>query len=152
MASPLQKELLMLAIILAVGAFVVYQFLPDVKEYVGLDEHEDDNEEEDEEDEPPCSDCDQQQKTVGETDPSEILKGVKRGSMITYPESTRTIADSLYGVNRAQGICGRDTEGNLESALAKAKEGYNQKDCRVNRYYNMPAHLESAILGKAKIY
>ena len=152
-----QKEMAMM-VFLVIGALVLillYFFLP--KAPTSLDAHEEEMEmkEEKEMQQQPattgCTDCDSKQDMVGETDPSKILKGVKQGSMITYPESTRSIADSLYGVNRAEGICGRDTASNLDAALSRAKDQYEKQDCRVKRYYNMPAHLESAILGKSKI-
>tara|TARA_B100000965_G_C19599460_1_gene761795 strand:+ start:1934 stop:2398 length:465 start_codon:yes stop_codon:yes gene_type:complete len=147
-----QKEMGMMALAAIVIIALLYVFLP--KAPTSLDAHEEEMEEEEEMQQQPasaCTDCDSKQDMVGETDPSEILKGVKQGSMITYPESTRSIADSLYGVNRAEGICGRDTASNLDAALSRAKDQYEKQDCRVKRYYNMPAHLESAILGKSKI-
>lgn len=148
-----QKEMGMIALAAIVIIALLYVFLP--KSPTGLEHHEQEMEEEEEMQQQPattgCTDCDSKQDMVGETDPSEILKGVKKGSMITYPESTRSIADSLYGVNRAEGICGRDTASNLDAALSRAKDQYEKQDCRVKRYYNMPAHLESAILGKSKI-
>lgn len=151
-----QKEIGMAFAILAIVVVLLHIFLP--KAFISFfqipyaQETEDDIQEEEEQPATGCTDCDSiKQDVVGETDPSEILKGVKQGSMITYPESTRTIADSLYGVNRAEGICGRDTASNLDAALSRAKDQYEKQDCRVKRYYNMPAHLESAILGKSKI-
>ena len=147
-----QKEMGMMALAIIVIIALLYVFLP--KTTTSLDAHEEDMEEEEEMQQQPasaCTDCDSKQDMVGETDPSKILKRVKQASMITYPESTRSIADSLYGVNRAEGICGRDTASNLDAALSRAKDQYEKQDCRVKRYYNMPAHLESAILGKSKI-
>lgn len=154
-----QKEMGMM-VFLAIGAIVLMLLYFRPKAPTSLDAHEEEKEEEMEEKEEEmqqqpassgCTACESKQDMVGETDPSEILKGVKKGSMITYPESTRSIADSLYGVNHAEGICGRDTASNLDAALSRAKDQYEKQDCRVKRYYNMPAHLESAILGKSKI-
>lgn len=151
------KSLAITLVVIVVAYVVVRHFYPQIGPkvpYIDLEGHEEEEEEEMDDMKKVQAQATEAQakKIAGETDPKKILAGVKRSSVIQYPESSRTIADSLYGVNNAQGICGRDTESNLDAALSRAKEGYKNKDCRVNRYYNMPAHLEDAILGKVKVY
>lgn len=147
MLSNISKELLAAVVVFAIGVMIL-TFAKDIRlkeEEPNLDDMPvDDEEEEDVVQSTPTG--------VGQSEPSEILKGVKAGSMITYPESTRSIADSLYGVNHAEGICGRDTASNLDAALSRAKEGWSKQDCRVKKYTNMSSLLESAILGKAKMH
>lgn len=148
------KSVAITLVVIIVAYVVARHFYPQIGPkvpYIDLEGHEEEEEEEMDMKKVQTQ-ATKAKKSAGETEPKKILAGVKMGSVIQYPESSRTIADSLYGVNNAQGICGRDTESNLDAALSRAKEGYMNKDCRVNRYYNMPAHLEDAILGKVKVY
>ena len=149
-----QSEMLSIVAIVVLLGMIAYHFMPSIK----LDAHETDEETSDEEGEEEeemaeadAAKAEKPRDLVGETDPQSILEGVKKASRITYPENTRSLADSLYGINRAEGLCGRDTKSNLDAAIARAKEGYEKNDCAIKRYYNMPGDLEAAILGKAKL-
>lgn len=149
-----QSEMLTIGVIVLLLAMMAYHLMPSIK----LDAHEmgeETSEEEGEQEEiaePAAAKAEKPRDLVGETDPQSILEGVKQASRITYPENTRSLADSLYGANRAEGLCGRDTKSNLDAAIARAKEGYERNDCAIKRYYNMPGDLEAAILGKAKLH
>ena len=150
MLSNISKEVLVAVMIFVIGIMIL-NFAKDIR----LQEEDKDmpvvDEEDDEDEEDVVGGQSKSTRVAGETVPEEILKSVKAASMITHPISTRTFTDSLYGVNHAQGICGRDTASNLNAALARAKEGWNKQDCRVKKYTNMSSYLEDSILGKVKM-
>lgn len=147
-----QSEMLTIAAIVVLVGMIAYHFMPSIKLEEQEEPEEREVEEEEEQQAAAAAKAEKPRDLVGETDPQSILEGVKQASRITYPENTRSLADSLYGINRAEGLCGRDTKSNLDAAIARAKEGYEKNDCAIKRYYNMPGDLEAAILGKAKLH
>ena len=149
-----QSEMLTIGVIVLLLAMMACHLMPSIKlaaHEMGEETNEEEGEQEEKAETDPAAKAEKPRNLVGETDPQSILEGVKQASRITYPENTRSLADSLYGANRAEGLCGRDTKSNLDAAIARAKEGYERNDCAIKRYYNMPGHLEAAILGKAKL-